>query len=92
MSFMDPLYMKIGEIFESSYDEKSNKVIGYAEVIVGTAFAKTGKLIHKKQGFSGHLLNKMLGTDPISDAIEDCEYIVKEGKERLNYERSKHDK
>lgn len=92
MSFMDPLYSKIGEIFYSSYDEKNNKAIGYAEVIIGTAFSKTGKFIHKKQGISGHLLNKIIGTDPISNAIEDFEYMAKEGKKRLNHEHSKHSK
>ncbi len=92
MSLMDHLSLKIGEIFYSSYDGKYNKVIGVTEVIVGTAFSKTGKLIHKKQGISGHLFNKIVGTDPISNAIDDFEYMVKEGKNRLNHENSKHDK
>lgn len=83
MSFMDPIYQKIGEAICHPEDGKYNKAIGVAEVAIGTSFASLGKLIHKKQGFSGRLMNKFMGCDPISDAIEDCEYIANEGKRRL---------
>ena len=83
MSLMDPVFEKIGEAFCCPEDSKFSKAIGVAEVAIGTSMASFGKLIHKKQGISGQLMTKLIGYDPISDAIEDCEYIANEGKTRL---------
>lgn len=83
MNLFDKVCYKIGELVCERQEGPLDKVVGGAEVVLGTAGYAAAKVLHKAQAPVGHLMNRKLDMDPISDCMIDCKDLIKEGMERF---------